>query len=219
MDGVLIDSEPCYYQRLEEYLLSRGYHFSKEVFDSLVGESSKKTYSILKAHDSTFFDDETVYRDDYRKFYQDKPIDYRNLVNPHVHQVLKTLRKMQWRLGLASSSPKENIMHVLDVLQIRENFEIIASGHDFQQSKPHPQIYLTVAKKMGVIAQECYAVEDSTYGIQAAYAAGMKIIAKKDRRYSFDQRVADIVIDDLQEILSRLDVNSCTGFTNIGEIL
>ena len=46
MDGVLVDTEPVYYRRLEEFLISRGYHFSRAVLDSLVGESSRTTFSI-----------------------------------------------------------------------------------------------------------------------------------------------------------------------------
>lgn len=50
-------------------------------------------------------------------------------------------------------------------------------------------------------------VEDSVYGIQAAKAAGLKVVAVRDQRFSFDQSAADRLIDrvaDLKEIFEEL---------------
>ena len=62
MDGVLVDTEPVYYKRLEDFLISRGYAFPRAVLDRLVGESSRKTFSILKQADPAFYDSEETYR-------------------------------------------------------------------------------------------------------------------------------------------------------------
>ena len=86
MDGVLVDTEPVYYKRLEDFLISRGYAFPRAVLDRLVGESSRKTFSILKQADPAFYDSEETYRRDYRAYHQGQRIDYRELANPHVHQ-------------------------------------------------------------------------------------------------------------------------------------
>lgn len=67
MDGVLVDTEPVYYKRLEDFLISRGYAFPRAVLDRLVGESSRKTFSILKQADPAFYDSEETYRRDYRR--------------------------------------------------------------------------------------------------------------------------------------------------------
>lgn len=79
MDGVLVDTEPVYYRRLEEFLSAAAIHFSRAVLDSLVGESSRKTFSILKQADPAFYDSEETYRRDYRAYHQGQRIDYREL--------------------------------------------------------------------------------------------------------------------------------------------
>lgn len=200
MDGVLVDTEPVYYRRLEEFLISRGYHFSRAVLDSLVGESSRKTFSILKQADPAFYDSEETYRRDMRAFHRHHRIAYRELANPHLHQTLNQLKDTGWRLALASSSPQSNIEQVLQELEILPLFEVIASGDDFKESKPNPEIYLHVAWRLHVLPQQCHVIEDSTYGILAAVRAGMRVLAKRDERYGFDQSPAHQFFDDLMEI-------------------
>lgn len=54
-------------------------------------------------------------------------------------------------------------------------------------------------------AQECIVVEDSTYGIQAAKAAGIITYAKKDTRFHYEQNMADAIIEDLSQIMNMLN--------------
>ena len=58
-------------------------------------------------------------------------------------------------------------------LTLLEFFDADISGRDFAQGKPHPEIFLTGAKELGVPPQECFVVEDAVTGIQAAKAGGM----------------------------------------------
>ena len=74
----------------------------------------------------------------------------------------------------------------------------------FRESKPNPQIYQYTLSKLGLPAADCLAVEDSTYGIQAAKAAGLQVAAVKDDRFSFDPSQADWFLSktaDLKELL------------------
>jgi beta-phosphoglucomutase-like phosphatase (HAD superfamily) len=70
----------------------------------------------------------------------------------------------------------------------------------FKQSKPHPEIYEHTVEMLGTTAGHCVAVEDSTYGIQSAVAAGLRVIAVRDERFGYDQTPADRLIDDLREL-------------------
>ena len=67
-------------------------------------------------------------------------------------------------------------------------------------SKPDPEIYIYTMKKMGVEPKDCYVVEDSTFGLQAAESAGAVVICKRDDRFGYDQSGADYYIDRLAEI-------------------
>ena len=90
---------------------------------------------------------------------------------------------------------------VLRENEIREYFEVVVSGNQFKRSKPDPEIYQYTAAQLGVRAEECLAVEDSTIGITAASRAGMKIAAVIDNRYNFDQSLADYHIARVKEVL------------------
>jgi beta-phosphoglucomutase len=58
-------------------------------------------------------------------------------------------------------------------LTLLEFFDADISGRDFAQGKPHPEIFLTGAKELGVPPGESFVVEDAVSGIQAAKAGGM----------------------------------------------
>lgn len=86
-------------------------------------------------------------------------------------------------------------------------FDVVLSGQDLPRSKPDPMIYHKAAKLLGVKEEECMVLEDSTVGILAAYDAGMRVIALKDERFSFDQSLAYDQIENLKEL--RKCLSSC----------
>lgn len=219
MDGVLIDSEPFYYWKLEKFLKLKGFNYSKECLDSLVGESSKKTFAILKGENAEFFDSELEYKTEYHAYSKRIKNDYQKLKNPNGKELVESLVKLGFRLGLASSSPAANIDQVLRELSIHEYFDVIISGDNFKESKPNPEIYMYVAEQMGVTSSSCFVIEDSYYGITAAKRAGMKVIAMKDDRYGFDQSEADYLISDLLESLNIIKENLPRYFTSNSEDL
>ena len=87
---------------------------------------------------------------------------------------------------------------------MRPEFDLIVSGKQFKQSKPNPEIYHYTADTLGIREDECFVVEDSTVGIEAAYRAGMSIAGLKDDRFGFDQGKADYHIDSISDILKYL---------------
>ena len=127
--------------------------------------------------------------------------DYATIRNPGVPETLAALKQQGWRLALASSSPKDNIVQVLEQCGIKDCFELLVSGEDFHQSKPDPAIYLHAIDELGLPAEDCIAVEDSDYGITAAKRAGLTVIAKREERFNFTQEGADYLVDEIPGIL------------------
>ena len=81
-------------------------------------------------------------------------------------------------------------------------FTVVVSGEEYKESKPDPEIYNDVKRQLGLNSEECLVVEDSTYGIRAAKAAGLEVIAVDDPRFSFDQSEADGWIKKVTDLLS-----------------
>ena len=71
-------------------------------------------------------------------------------------------------------------------------FQQLVSGEDVRQGKPHPEPYLTGAKKLGVSPKECLVFEDFDSGIASALAAGMLVIAVNNARLTSERIIAHI---------------------------
>jgi HAD superfamily hydrolase (TIGR01509 family) len=109
----------------------------------------------------------------------------------------------EWPLGLASSSNRYVIDLVLELAGIADAFEATASSEEVGAGKPAPDVYLEVARRLGVIATDCAAIEDSTNGLRSAHAAGMAVIAAPNRDFPPDPealRLADRILESLEEL-------------------
>jgi HAD superfamily hydrolase (TIGR01509 family) len=110
----------------------------------------------------------------------------------------------RWPLGLASSSPARLIGVVLEAAGLAPLFAAVLSTEEVGRGKPAPDVYVAVAQRLGVPPRSCAAVEDSTNGLRAARAAGMRVIAVPTRSYPPDPGElarADAVLDSLDELV------------------
>ena len=115
------------------------------------------------------------------------------------------------RIAIASSSPLRLIDAVCDRLGLA-GIEVRCSAMDEVRGKPAPDVYLTAARRLGVAAVGCLALEDSPHGIASAKAAGMRCVALPDPLLAADPRYheADLVLESLtgldEAVLRRLGV-------------
>jgi len=105
-------------------------------------------------------------------------------------------------LAVASSSGMGLILGVLDKLGIADRFQAVHSAEFEPFGKPHPCVYLSAARMLGVLPEACLAIEDSINGVIAAKAAGMRCIAVPDAVLTGDRRlgIADAVLPSLAHI-------------------
>ena len=96
---------------------------------------------------------------------------------PHNIALLHELRGAGYRTGLATMSHTEQAQRVLSILGLTDAFEVVATRDDVEHGKPDPEIYLLVARELGVGPEDCLVIEDSPAGVAAALAAGMDVIA------------------------------------------
>ena len=89
----------------------------------------------------------------------------------------------RWPVGLASSANREVIDAVLAATGLAGAFGATVSGEEVARGKPAPDIYLEAARRLGVDPVRCAAVEDSTNGLRAAAAAGMRVVAFPNREF------------------------------------
>ena len=114
------------------------------------------------------------------------PIYAKMLENPEVLSkeqwprnvaLLEEARRTGCKVGLATMSYGIQVRRVLEILGWSGHFDYVATRDDVGHGKPDPEIYLLVARELGVSPGECMVVEDSPAGVEAARAAGMWCIA------------------------------------------
>ena len=105
-------------------------------------------------------------------------------------------------MGLASASPLHMLEKVLAMFDLRESFDALASAEKLPYSKPHPQVYIDCAAKLGVDPLCCVALEDSVNGMVASKAARMRSIVVPDKEVRHDPRyiLADVRLNSLTEL-------------------
>lgn len=207
MDGVIIDSEPVYGKWLTLFLESQGVTVPETELRKIPGIASQDFIKKLELWWKNAGKPYKTGKEINQMFdkYSDRfPISYKKILNPSIKEVMEWLKQSHYKIAVASSSPMENIAEVLTETGLYSYVDIKVSGEDFANSKPDPEIYNFTVHKLGLKKEECIAVEDSSYGIQAAASARLKVIAKKDSRFGFDQSSADYHVDDLLQIIDIL---------------
>jgi HAD superfamily hydrolase (TIGR01509 family) len=95
-------------------------------------------------------------------------------------ELISFLKEKGIKLALASGSSRASIDHHLKEVGAEGVFDVIVGGKDVENGKPAPDIFLLAAQKLGEDPQNCFVIEDSSNGIRAGYAAGMKCIGVPD---------------------------------------
>ena len=203
MDGVIVDTEAYYTEELGAYARYLGIEVSRDELNEQVGKSHQDFCALMVDWLGRAGRTATVAKalDAYEAWVADKPCDYAALLNPGAAETFAGLRERGVRVALASSSPLANIHTVLKACGLEGAFEVITSGEQFEQSKPDPEIYLHTLDVLGLPASACCCVEDSVPGITAGKAAGLTVIAKREKRFGFSQDAADVIIDQLPDVL------------------
>jgi beta-phosphoglucomutase len=96
---------------------------------------------------------------------------------PHNIAYLQKVQRQDCRIALATMSYCKQVRRVLEVLDLADAFDFVASRDDVENGKPDPEIYLLVARELGVPPADCLVIEDSPAGVKAALAAGMNVVA------------------------------------------
>jgi beta-phosphoglucomutase len=135
---------------------------------------------------------------------------------PGILDLLLAAEARHWKVAIGSSS--RNAARVLDRIGVTDLFDAVADGGS-GDPKPAPDIFLAAARMIDVAPAACVVVEDAASGVQAALAAGMRVVGVGpiDRVGDAHVRVdttRDLVLDDLEPALIAA-VPSTTPATSI----
>lgn len=96
---------------------------------------------------------------------------------PGVEEYLTDSRRLGFKLAVASSSSKEWVTDHLSRLGLLDYFDALRCGDSVTHKKPHPELYCSALRDLGVAAEQAIALEDSPNGVLAAQRAGIFCVA------------------------------------------
>jgi len=201
LDGVLADSEPWWNQIDTQLLAEHGINYRGEYHRNVLGVSYRLAVDFYK---NAFHIPASV--EELMRRRGEIAIDFfatRVGLFPSAKTTLEQLREMRLHLGVATSSVSASARPFLERTGIRSFFEVVLTGDEVQRGKPDPDIYLEIAKRLGMPAETCLVIEDAFAGVAAAKAAKMRVAAIPDTRFVDPreyEKEADYVMGSLLEI-------------------
>jgi beta-phosphoglucomutase family hydrolase len=207
MDGVIIDSEPIHCQVNMKIFKELNIEVSLEEYNNFIGSTNMHMWATLvKKHNINQSKEAmcTLTAERNLQYVKEEAIE----PIAGIPEFLQELKNNNILIGLASSSPLDNIELVLSKLGIINFFNAIVSGENVSKPKPAPDIFLKAAEKLKVSPKNCVVIEDSTHGVAAAKAAGMKCLGFNNinsGNQNFSQ--ADKIVDTITSV----DLSLCTS--------
>jgi HAD superfamily hydrolase (TIGR01509 family) len=200
LDGVLVESEQLWDRARRKLVAERSGVWREDATRAMMGMSSvewsRYMHDVLQVDLEPAEISEAVVERLEQLYKQELPL------LPGARTAVVALAE-RWPLGLASSSNREIIDLVLELAELGSYFSATVSSEEVPHGKPAPDVYLEVARRLGVPAPQCAAVEDSTNGLRAAAAAGMTVIAFPNAAFPPAEdalRLAKVVVHSLDEL-------------------
>ncbi len=197
MDGVLSDSEPHHIKAFKELFRRHG-----------IKLTNKDTTDIFGRFDDDIIRDlckKKKVKCNVNRWYLEKREIVVSLLKklpipsfPDAIGLVKRVSK-SYKVGIGTSSSREEINVVLKKLNIKKYFDVILGREDVRQHKPSPELYIKLAKKLRVNPSECVVIEDSVAGVEAAKRAKMKCIAVLNSFPASKLKKADLIVKQLTD--------------------
>jgi HAD superfamily hydrolase (TIGR01509 family) len=168
MDGTLVDTEPYWMDAERELVASFGGTWTHEDGLALVGSGLWASAEVFRGRGVELSADEIV------TYLTDRVLARIKVEVPWRPGALELLAELKARgipMALVTMSVHRMAEFVASFVDF-DPFDVIVAGDDVTHAKPHPEPYLRAAELLGVSAEDCVAVEDSSTGLASAVASG-----------------------------------------------
>lgn len=205
MDGLMFDTERLVYENWQHMMDERGLSYDLEVFKQTIGRRKKEV--------ELFYLDRYGADFPYRKLADEGKARYLRRIKREgipvkkgLYNILEWCRSNGLRIALATSTSRQTAELNLRIAKVGGYFDTLVCAEEVVNGKPHPEVFLTAAKKLGLPPGECAAFEDSINGIKSAYAAGMTTVMVPDFLQPTDEirPMITYLCRDLNEAAARL---------------
>jgi beta-phosphoglucomutase len=174
LDGVIVNSNPLHSACWREYLLRQGVEVPEGFDQSMWG---RRNDQIVRQVFGPDLETGEVFRHG-----AEKEKLYRETIGPVLaeHMVagaVSFIRRHRSRpMAVATNAEPANAAFILDRGGLRPYIAVVVDGAQVAHPKPDPEIYLKAAERLGVAPADCIVFEDSKAGVEAARAAGARVV-------------------------------------------
>jgi mannitol-1-/sugar-/sorbitol-6-/2-deoxyglucose-6-phosphatase len=203
MDGVIIDSEP-FWRNAYKTVFPR---YKVPVSDEMCIEAKGVKVDVVVENWHKLYHLQTDNLDMVEKEIIDEVlllIRTNGKAMPGLTELIECLKSRNIKTGLATSSLFSIMEFVLKSLHMEGFFDICHSAEAEKAGKPAPDVYLGTAKRLGLMPEQCMAIEDSVTGLLSAKSAGMFTVALPEAtEFELDKyNIADLKIKSLLDVLN-----------------
>ena len=172
LDGTLCDTRMANIVSYEQAFRDAGLDFSRNKYEESFGLRYDEMIALLAP--SATDEQKTTIK------YQ-KQMHYANnldliKINDGLVLLLNEARNSNKKLGLATTAQSANALAVLRHFSLDTLFDEMIFGEEVNNGKPNPECYNIIISKLEVQPDECLVFEDSDIGVEAALAAGAKVL-------------------------------------------
>jgi HAD superfamily hydrolase (TIGR01509 family) len=174
LDGVLVDSEELWDEVRRDLAADSGRPWPAAATQAMLGMSTPEW--------SAYLVDEVGIPgrpEDVASLVIDRMADRYRARLPLLPGAVEAVQRLgeRWPLGLATSSPRRLIDAVLAAAGLTSSFRVSVSTEEVTAGKPSPAVYLDAARRLCIDPRRGVAIEDSSNGLRAAAAAGLRVVA------------------------------------------
>jgi HAD superfamily hydrolase (TIGR01509 family) len=203
MDGLMVDTEPIYWEVARELATKYGTSVADATLRRMMGRSGLEAMCILAGECGI-----TAVSPPDLRIEREQMMIARYAAGveplPGLRQIIDRFRP-GLRLAVATSSPRKFTDVLLPALGLADAFQVVQTGDNVTHGKPAPEIYLKCMGRLGAAPAECVVLEDSPAGALAGKRAGAYVIAVPTHLTAGeDFSVADARAADLLEAASQL---------------
>jgi len=200
MDGVLADSEPLICAAAMEMFREQGLVVQPADFHPFVGTGENRYLGGVAEKYGLVLDVVKAKARTYELYLAMVPRQLDAL--PGAVELVRKCRAAGWVCAVASSADRIKIVANLNKIGLPvDTWQAIVTAEDVELRKPHPDLFLMAAKRLGVSPEHCTVVEDAVNGIAAAKAAGMRCVAVATTFAANLLAQADLVRPDVRAVL------------------
>jgi len=180
LDGTLVDTMPLHYRAWDEAMRAVGLKcpLDEELFYSLGGVPTLKVAELIAKHYGLTIDPHAVF-DHKESLFKALQKDAK-LIEPVVEFARRVAQTHP--TAIASGGPRDIVRGMLELTGLAPLFKVVVTPEDVVHGKPHPDMFLLAARKIGVAPEKCLVFEDAEPGMQAAVAAGMQYVKVPSRK-------------------------------------